>query len=104
MVFYIVKKFSAHNAEWHLSDFLVKFDGAARGRRHSDDFENSSKSTKRRTLLTIRDYYFKIKFQSAFLSNFRSSGRIKIANAISKLLSFEMIQMRENVYAAVMKH
>ena len=40
--------FRARNAEWLLSDFSVRFFGVGPGKRLSDDFENSSKSSKRR--------------------------------------------------------
>ena len=46
--FYNATTFRARIAEWLLSDFAVQFFGVGPGKRLSDDFENSSKSSKRR--------------------------------------------------------
>ena len=78
--------FRARNAEWLLSDFSVQFFGVGPSRRLSDDFEKSSKSTKRRKLLQIRECYSESEIQCAFLNILRRSGKTKIANDIMKLL------------------
>ena len=84
--FYNATTFRTRNAEWLLSDFSVQFFEVGTGRRLSDDFENSSKSTKRHKLLQIRECYSESEIQCAFLNILRCSGKTKIANDIMKLL------------------
>ena len=84
--FYNATTFRVRNTEWLISDFSVQFFGVGPGRRLSDNFENSSKSTKRRKLLQIRECYSESEIQCAFLNILRCFGKTKIANDIMKLL------------------
>lgn len=55
--------------------------------RKLQHFDESSKSTKRRKVQTIQGMYTVTEIEHACLSNLRDSGKMKLANKISELLS-----------------
>ncbi|XP_071580794.1 uncharacterized protein [Temnothorax nylanderi] len=85
--FYNAAKFNASNEKWLMSDFIVNFQDAKVGRKSVVDYEIASKSTKRRKILSIIDSYSPTEIQDAFLTNLRTSGKQKIAEAIVNLLA-----------------
>lgn len=84
--FYNLRQFNKLNEKWLSSDFVVKHDCAKVGRKPTEDFESSSKSTKRRKTLSLINSYSPIEIENAFLNNLCSTGRKKLAEKIKNLI------------------
>lgn len=74
------------NSKWLSSNFIITFDRPKMDRK-SVDFENSSKSTKRRKSLNLLDTYSHIEIENAFFSSLRSSGKKEFLKKIKNLIS-----------------
>ena len=78
--------FQTRYADWIRKNITIKMTETKIGRRSREDFEDSSKSTKRRKVKSIHENYSAIEIQHE-ISSLRADGRIKLANKISQLLN-----------------
>lgn len=78
--------FEKRHAVWLITNFKITQTILKPGRRSREDFEHSSKSTKRRKVQSIQESYSPLEIEQAFLSNLKASGKHKLANKIIQLL------------------
>lgn len=101
--FNVQSKFEAKYEKWLNSDFTVNFSyseaASTLGRKSNEnEYEQLSTSSKRRKLIEIEETFSPSEIQDAFIRNLRTTGKLKLANAICKLLCSHDNNDAENTF------